>query len=83
MQDIAVNKQRCHECPDPAVQEIIETKDEILFGESWVLLPGPQAGRYASDDKVIIDSQGNNALTVVNVISAFGYSQYRISEIVF
>lgn len=52
-----MNKQRCHECPDPAVLEIIETKDEILFGESWVLLPGPQAGRYASEYQVIVDFQ--------------------------
>jgi hypothetical protein len=57
VQDIAVNKQCGHQCPDPAVPEIVEANDEILFGESWILLPGPQAGRYAGEYQVIVGFQ--------------------------
>jgi hypothetical protein len=58
VQEIAVNEQRSHQCPNPALQQIVETKNDILFGESWVLLPGPQAGRDTKEYKESVGSQG-------------------------
>jgi len=44
-----VNKQGRHQSPEPAVHEIVVTKDEILLGKRWSLLPGPNASSYASE----------------------------------
>ena len=64
MQDVGVNKERGHQCPHPAVQEVVVAEDEVLLSESWVLPPSPQAGRYAREYQERVGFQGRSRRTL-------------------
>jgi hypothetical protein len=46
-----VDEEGRQQSPIPAPHHVVEAEEEILLGKPWVLLPSPEACRYANDDK--------------------------------
>jgi Rhodanese-like domain len=46
-----MDKEGRQQSPIPACCQVVEAEKEVLLDKLWVLLPSPEACRYASDDK--------------------------------
>ena len=62
-----MNEQRCDQCPDSAVQQVVVAENEILLGEGWVLLPGPETRRYTKEYDEGIRSQSTPRRSGMNL----------------
>ena len=52
-----MDKESGHQRPNPALQQVRITENQILLGEGRILLPGPETRGYAKDDEKGICSQ--------------------------
>jgi hypothetical protein len=57
MKQASVDKKGGQESPKPALHEIVEAEEEVLFGKLRVLLPSPKACHYAYEYEERVDSQ--------------------------
>jgi hypothetical protein len=74
VQEVGVNEKRCDQCPDSAVQQVAVTENEILLGERWVLLPGPETRRYTEEYEKGICSQSTPRRSGMNLSHRTGIS---------
>jgi hypothetical protein len=54
-----MDKEGRQQSPIPACCQVVEAEKEVLLGKLWLLLPGPEACRNASDDKKSVYFQVN------------------------
>jgi hypothetical protein len=52
-----MNQERGQKSPKPTLDQIVEAKEEVLLCKLRLLLPRPEACRYASEYKKTVDSQ--------------------------
>ena len=62
-----MDKERCHQGPQPALQQIAVTENEILLGEGRVLLPRPETRRYTEEYEKGICSQSTPRRSGMNL----------------
>ena len=62
-----MDKERCHQGPQPALQQVIITENKILLSEGWVLLPGPETRRYTEEYEKGICSQSTPRRSGMNL----------------
>ncbi len=52
-----VKEERGEQGPDSSSQQVVPAEHEIRVDEVGVLLPGPEAEAYASEDEQVVDPQ--------------------------